>query len=138
MSKKKPSQLCINCQYCDMAQYATNPKVKWHVCKHTYFKDMFLEGRTLDLDEEPLAPWCPKPAAAEPRPSSNLEILPTTSEKSIKTGFGEFEKAVIVGTSDNSLTVVGGTISNDKDVKDGREREVEVSSEDGIFGKSPW
>jgi len=140
MSKNKSNQLCINCQYCGVAQYAADPSLKWYVCTHNYFKETFDDGRTLDLDDEPLAPWCPKPAS-EPRPPSTFEILAAKSEKPIKTGFGgggfgAFEKqTVVIVTSDNSPTAV---ISNDKGLKDGREREVEVSSEDGIFGKSPW
>ena len=46
------------CKGCNLLGTAATYEVCWHVCKHGAFKEMFIQGRALDLNEYP--EWCPK------------------------------------------------------------------------------
>jgi len=159
MGTKKKVSSCRACHYLGIAQYEADHSVKWYACKHPEFKDMFSDGRVLDMEQEAIAPWCPNP---EPRPPSAFEVmLVQTLEPNVVIipeqecalcgvldvlGFpdGDEEKDIqdaqdkepdlVVSEHDNLLILDEYEVS----ALDGREREVEVSSEDGIFGKSPW
>jgi len=143
MGTKKKRASCRDCLHLGVSHYGADPSVKWNACMHPDFKDTFTEGRALDLDLEPIAPWCPKP---EPRPPSAFEIMVLAQQKP------EPEPDVVITPEQECplcdvLDMLG--FPDDEEEKnllieyevsalDGREREVEVSSEDGIFGKSPW
>lgn len=150
MGTKKKMASCRSCLHLGVSHYDADPSVKWNACMHPDFKDTFTDGRALDLDLEPIAPWCPKP---EPRPPSAFEIMlaqqtpepepdVVISEQECALcdvldtlGFpDENEPELVVSGYDNLLILDEHEVS----ALDGREREVEVSSEDGIFGKSPW
>ena len=160
MGTKKKVSSCRVCLHLGVSYYDADPSVKWNACMHPDFKDMFTDGRALDLDVEPIALWCPKP---EPRPPSAFEIMLAqqkpepnvviTPEQECALcgvldalGFpdgDEEEKDLVVVVNEPDLVVSGHDnllILDEHEVSalDGREREAEVSSEDGIFGKSPW
>lgn len=152
MGTKKKMASCRSCLHLGVSHYDADPSVKWNACMHPDFKETFTDGRALDLELEPIAPWCPKP---EPRPPSAFEIMLAQQKP-------EPEPDVVIPEQECACALCGvldalGFPDVDEEEKnlvvnepelvvsehevsalDGREREVEVSSEDGIFGKSPW
>ena len=131
MATKKKMLSCRSCLHLGVAHYEADLNVKWNACMHPYFKELFTDGRALDLENEIIAFWCPKP---EPR----LEVKVTQPPDIIET------KPVI---EDNNLVVLENIIVrkpssadtplviDEVDVVAEQENEVEVY---GIFGKSPW
>ena len=61
MRTKKRVASCCDCVHLGVAHYVADPSMKWYACMHPEFKDMFSDGRALDLEQESIAGWCPKP-----------------------------------------------------------------------------
>jgi len=58
------------CKGCNFLGTATTHEASWFICKHEAFKEMFIQGRALDLNEYP--EWCPKKL----KPVGDLGKLP--------------------------------------------------------------
>lgn len=70
--RKQPQQACVNCNFMGTAR---GLGTSWKICKHEKFKDMFADGRSLDLDEEAAPDWCPQTKAI------SVKIVPTPDKR---------------------------------------------------------
>jgi len=59
-----------SCKTCSLLGIATTVEGSWHICKHLSFREMFTDGRALDIAEHP--EWCPK----KPKPVVDFDKTP--------------------------------------------------------------